>query len=102
MKGRAASPGKVLGRAFKPLLPTSGGMKDGDVLVVKKTSPKWMPLIEKASAIVTESGGVLSHAAIVSREFGIPCVVGVGDISEIEEGEEIEVDGGKGEVKRYA
>lgn len=51
--------------------------KEGEVLVTKMTDPDWVPIMKKASAIVTESGGRTCHAAIVSRELGIPCVVGV-------------------------
>lgn len=52
--------------------------KKGEVLVTKMTDPDWVPIMKKASAIITESGGRTCHAAIVSRELGIPCVVGVG------------------------
>ncbi|MFA5413750.1 MAG: phosphoenolpyruvate synthase [Patescibacteria group bacterium] len=51
--------------------------KEGEVLVAKMTDPDWVPIMKKASAIITESGGRTCHAAIVSRELGIPCVVGV-------------------------
>lgn len=57
--------------------------KDGEVLVAKMTDPDWVPIMEKASAIITESGGRTCHAAIVSRELGIPCVVGVAGAQEV-------------------
>jgi pyruvate,water dikinase len=57
--------------------------KDGEVLVTKMTDPDWVPIMQKASAIVTESGGRTCHAAIVSRELGIPCVVGAARAREI-------------------
>ena len=52
---------------------------DGEVLVTHMTAPDWVPLMRRAAAIVTDSGGMTCHAAIVSRELGIPCVVGTGD-----------------------
>jgi len=57
--------------------------KKGEVLVTKMTDPDWEPIMKKASAIVTDSGGRTCHAAIVSRELGVPCVVGTGGATEI-------------------
>ncbi|MCS7215268.1 MAG: phosphoenolpyruvate synthase [Thermodesulfovibrio sp.] len=72
--------------------------KEGDVLVTDMTDPDWEPIMKVASAIVTNRGGRTCHAAIVSRELGIPCVVGCGDATEvIKEGLEITVDCSKGE-----
>ncbi len=56
--------------------------KEGDVLVTEMTDPDWVPIMKRASAIVTNKGGRTCHAAIVSRELGIPCVVGTGDATE--------------------
>lgn len=74
--------------------------KQGDVLVTKKTSPGWEPIMSKASAIVTDQGGKTSHAAIVSRELGVPAVVGTRKATKrLDEGSEVTVDcsqGGKG------
>lgn len=71
--------------------------KAGDVLVTEMTDPDWVPIMKIASAIVTDKGGRTCHAAIVSRELGIPCVVGTGNASElISEGEDITVDCGGG------
>src|SRR4029079_4979475 len=53
-------------------------LAEGDVLVTHRTAPDWVPLMRRAAAIVTNSGGRTCHAAIVSRELGIPCVVGTG------------------------
>ncbi|MFZ5364952.1 MAG: phosphoenolpyruvate synthase, partial [Patescibacteria group bacterium] len=57
--------------------------REGEVLVTKMTDPDWVPIMKKASAIVTESGGRTCHAAIVSRELGIPCIVGAAKAREI-------------------
>ena len=74
-------------------------IKDGDVLVAKMTSPDYVPAMKKASAIITDEGGLTSHAAIVSRELGIPCVVGTKDAtSKLKEGVIVTVDGEIGEV----
>ena len=54
-------------------------LEEGEVLVAHMTAPDWVPLMRRAGAIVTDSGGMTCHAAIVSRELGIPCVVGTGD-----------------------
>ncbi|OGD56420.1 hypothetical protein A2V71_04805 [Candidatus Berkelbacteria bacterium RBG_13_40_8] len=75
-------------------------MKDGDILVTETTSPEIMPACKKASAILTNQGGLLSHAAIVSRELNIPCIVGLEDITHlINDGDILEVDANNGFVK---
>ncbi len=67
--------------------------KEGDVLVTEMTDPDWVPIMKMASAIVTDKGGRTCHAAIVSRELGIPCVVGTGNGSEvIKAGQKVTVD----------
>ncbi len=74
-------------------------IKDGNVLVAKMTSPDYVPAMKKASAIITDEGGLTSHAAIVSRELGIPCVVGTKDATtKLKEGVIVTVDGEIGEV----
>jgi len=60
-----------------------GSFKDGEVLVTTMTDPDWVPIMKKASAIVTDKGGRTCHAAIVSRELGIPCVVGTGNATRV-------------------
>ena len=72
----------------------------GEILVTVTTMPPWTPLFGVAAAVVTESGGPLSHCAIVAREYGIPAVVGAfGATSAIFSGQQITVDGGRGLVK---
>jgi pyruvate,water dikinase len=72
-----------------------------EILVAPSTDPAWTPLFLKAGGLVMETGGYLSHGAIVAREFGIPAVVNLpGILQQLREGEPIEVDGGKGTVRR--
>ncbi|MEM4336341.1 MAG: phosphoenolpyruvate synthase [Candidatus Anstonellales archaeon] len=100
VKGLPASPGVGMGVA-KILKDASeiGKIESGDVLVAKMTTPDFVPAMKKASAIVTDEGGMTSHAAIVSRELGIPCIVGTGNATQvIQDGMEITVDGSGGIV----
>lgn len=72
----------------------------GDVLVCRTTDPAWTPLFGIASAVTTETGGMLSHAAIVAREQGIPAVLGVaGALTRITDGTTLVVDGTHGTVR---
>jgi phosphohistidine swiveling domain-containing protein len=79
LSGQVASKGEVNGRAFvvESSLSDMSDFKKGDILVAPATSADFVPYMRKASAIITEMGGLTSHAAIVSRELGIPCIVGV-------------------------
>ena len=77
VKGLPASPGRVSGIAHVILSPNLiDNFKEGEILVTEMTAPDWVPAMKKAKAIVTDSGGMTCHASIVSRELGIPCVVG--------------------------
>lgn len=102
VRGLPASPGVASGIArviFDPKSPEALEFKEGDVLVTKMTDPDWVPLMKKAAAIVTDEGGMTSHAAIVSRELGIPCIVGTGSATKaIPSGEEVTVDASRGIV----
>ncbi len=99
-KGHPASPG--IGSGKVKIVRTYDDLdkvQKGDVLVTKMTDPDMVPAMKKASAIVTQEGGITSHAAIVSRELGIPCVVGVENIFEVvKDGMEITVNGSTGEI----
>jgi pyruvate,water dikinase len=101
LRGNAASPGVVRGHArVIRSLAKVGQLKPGEVLVAESTMPPWTPLFATACAVVTEVGGILSHAAIVAREYHIPAVVGVRMALEtISDGQLIEVDGDKGIVR---
>ncbi len=84
LRGLGASPGTGVG-PVRLLADVAGGrnMQRGDVLVTHMTTPDWVPLMRRAAAIVTDTGGMTSHAAIVSRELGIPCVVGTHDATRL-------------------
>lgn len=102
LKGAGASPGIGAGHV-KILKDASeiGKVHSGDILVAPMTSPDFVPAMKKAASIITNEGGQTSHAAIVSRELGIPCVVGTGEATEVlKEDEVVTVDGGKGLVYR--
>ena len=109
----ASGPGRVLVRGLPASRGHAGGpvrvltdpdqrdqLRDGEVLVAPMTSPDWMSAIRRASALVTDGGGMTCHAAIVSRELGVPCVVGTRDATRVlRDGELVTVDGLRGEVR---
>ncbi|MFH0971948.1 MAG: PEP-utilizing enzyme [Candidatus Micrarchaeota archaeon] len=102
LRGTGASPGKAKGKvALVKSITELGKVGKGDVLVAASTMPAFVPAMEKAAAIVTNEGGLLSHAAIVSREFGIPCIVGTKIATKVfKDGEMVEVDAIKGIVRK--
>jgi phosphohistidine swiveling domain-containing protein len=76
-------------------------MQKGEILVSETTDPEMMAALKKAAAVVTDVGGMLSHAAITARELDIPCIVGTGNASKIlKDGDEVEVDTGKGVMRK--
>jgi pyruvate, water dikinase len=100
LKGLGVSPGTGTGRVRLVLdIKDLGRVEKGDVLVTKMTTPDFVPAMLKTSGIVTDEGGMTSHAAIVSRELGVPCVVGTGRASKVlKEGSTVSVDGSTGTV----
>jgi pyruvate,water dikinase len=100
LEGRAAAPGVACGPArIVKEIDQAARLQDGEVLVAPMTAPDWAPAMRRAAAIVTDTGGMTSHAAIVSRELGIPCVVGTGDgTSVLRDDMIVTVDGGRGQV----
>ena len=100
LKGMAASPGIVEGVARVLRSPDQlGELKKGDILVTPVTAPSWAPIFGKISAAVTDIGGMMSHAAIVCREYGLPAVTGTGNASaKIKTGMRLRVDGNTGTV----
>jgi len=107
-KGQVANAGKYIG--VVKIIPTFfsdqiarelSRIEKGDILVTETTGPEMMVACRKAGAIITDQGGITSHAAIVSREFGIPCIIGTKVASKIlKDGDRVEVDAFKGIVKK--
>ncbi len=101
VKGLPASPGIAWGKAKVALTTEEASklMREGDILVTRMTNPDWVPYMRIASAIVTDEGGMTCHAAIVSRELGIPCIVGTGNATKVlQTGKEYTVDAKAGVV----
>jgi pyruvate,water dikinase len=100
LNGTSGSPGIARGPA-KIVHDVSefGNLRAGDVLVAPMTNPAWTPLFQRAVAVVVDTGGAASHAAIVAREYGIPAVMGtLNGTKELEDGQWIQVDGSRGLV----
>jgi phosphohistidine swiveling domain-containing protein len=102
IKGQVASKGKAKGTV--KVCATSqeaAKVRQGDILVTAMTTPDFVPAMKKAAAIVTDEGGITSHAAIVSRELGKPCVIGTRIATKVlKDGDLVEVDAEKGTVKK--
>jgi pyruvate,water dikinase len=106
LKGTGARPGKVVGRVHILTINDPAATKQfresftGGVLVTSMTQPNVVDIARRATAIVTDEGGMLCHAAIISREFGIPCIVGTHKATQVlKDGMEVEVDADKGVVR---
>jgi len=100
LHGLGASPGRATGTVRVLLSPAEEGkLKPGEILVTTMTAPDWVPIMRRAAAIVTDAGGMTSHAAIVSRELGIPCIVGTRDATKVlRDGMVVTVDAREGAV----
>ncbi len=100
LRGLGGAPGSASGAArVLTSLADAASLNEGDVLVTHMTAPDWLPLLRRAAAVVTDSGGMTCHAAIVSRELGIPCVVGTGEATRrLRDGEMVTVDATRGIV----
>jgi phosphoenolpyruvate synthase/pyruvate phosphate dikinase len=100
LRGAPASPGHASGRVRVVFDPASAEIQPGDVLVCRTTDPSWSPLFMACSAVICNVGAIGSHAAIVARELGVPCVVSLVDAtSRIPDGAMVEVDGTAGFVR---
>jgi phosphoenolpyruvate synthase/pyruvate phosphate dikinase len=99
--GLAASPGIAQGTIAREIDVNGSGIPGRPLVLLRpETSPHDLPAMRRAAAVITEKGGLTSHAAIVARELKIPCVVGCGELKSIRDGEEVTVDGTTGAVYR--
>jgi len=100
VRGLGASPGTASGVVRVLASPQEGGkLAEGEVLVTTRTAPDWVPIMRRAAAIITDAGGMTSHAAIVSRELGLPCIVGARDATRtLRDGMTVTVDAREGVV----
>ena len=103
LKGTIACKGKggiITGKVRIVHDPARDTFLEGEVLVTTMTRPEFVPIMKKAIAIITNEGGLTSHAAIVSRELGVPCIIGAKNASRVlKDGDTVEVDANKGIVK---
>ncbi len=100
VSGLGASPGIATGKVRVLKSPSEGKLlQTGEMLVAPMTSPDWVPTLRRAAGIITDSGGMTCHAAIVSRELRIPCVVGTRDGTRVlRDGELVTIDGRQGKI----
>jgi rifampicin phosphotransferase len=101
LRGTGASGGVVRGTARVVLTSAEfGRVQPGDIIVCPSSNPSWVPVFTIAGGLVTNTGGILSHAAVVAREFGLPAVVGTRDATtRIHDGQQLEIDGSAGTVR---
>lgn len=99
--GSAGSAGVARGPArVARSLEEAGGLKRGEILIAETLSSSWTPLFAIAAGLVTDTGGILSHAAVVAREYGLPAVLGTNDATSLlRDGDLVEVDGDRGTVR---
>jgi len=104
VSGLGSSPGVASGKArIVKKLDQLDKVGEGDVIVTEMTTPDMVPAMKRAAGIVTDEGGMTSHAAIVSRELGVPAVVGAGDgTTTLADGQPITIDGDKGTIREGA
>ncbi len=101
INGVTACKGKVKGVVRIINNAKTDEFKKGEILVTNNTTPEFVPMMKKAAAIVTEQGGITTHAAIISRELNIPCVIGTQIATKaLKNGDKVEVDADKGIVKK--
>jgi pyruvate,water dikinase len=101
LQGIGCCPGVVRAPARVVRDPSRPGTLAGHILVAERTDPGWTLLFPLASGLLVERGSLLSHSAIVAREIGLPCVVGIpGLLESLSDGEVVEMDGAAGTVRR--
>ena len=100
LAGSPVSPGSVEGRVRVVLDPRRADLLPGEILVCPGTDPSWTPLFLTAAGLVMEVGGMMTHGAVVAREYGIPAVVGVDRATErLRTGQRIALNGSTGEIR---
>ena len=98
--GLAVSSGIIEGRARVILNMEDADLEDGDILVTSFTDPSWTPLFVSIKGLVTEVGGLMTHGAVIAREYGLPAVVGVDNATKlIKDGQRIRVNGTDGYIE---
>ena len=100
--GNVAYPGKLTGRVKIIFSPDEiGKVEKGDILVANETTPDFLPALSRAAGIITDLGGISSHAAIISREFKIPCIVGTKIATRVlKDNDLVELDANRGAIKK--
>lgn len=101
LKGMAASPGIIMGKVFvvDNLQQNADEMEDRQILVMRFSTPAYFEFFIKASAIITETGGITCHAASLARDLNIPCVVSVNEIlAKVKNNDLVTVDGNNGVI----
>src|SRR5699024_10140061 len=100
ISGLPVSRGVAEGQARVILNMEEADLKEGDILVTTFTDPSWTPLFLSINGLVTEVGGLMTHGAVIAREYGLPAVVGVGNATElIKDGQRIRVHGTEGYIE---
>jgi pyruvate,water dikinase len=100
INGSPVSPGSVTGRVRVVFNPTQANLQPGEILVCPGTDPSWTPLFLSASGLIMEVGGMMTHGAVVAREYGIPAVVGVHEATaRLQTGMLVQLDGSSGQIE---
>jgi pyruvate,water dikinase len=103
LRGSPVSPGVIQGQVRLVLSPGAAGLRPGEIMVCRGTDPAWTPLFLSAGGLIMEVGGMMTHGAIVAREYGIPAVVGVDRATErLRDGDRVEMDGSSGRIVRLS
>ena len=100
LAGSPVSPGSVEGFVRVVFDPRRADLLPGEIMVCRGTDPSWTPLFLTAAGLVMEVGGLMTHGAVVAREYGIPAIVGVDRATErLRTGQRIEMNGSTGEIR---
>ncbi|MBM3275649.1 MAG: phosphoenolpyruvate synthase, partial [Candidatus Sericytochromatia bacterium] len=100
LQGTSCCPGRVAAKARIILKPSDDLRLQGEILVTERTDPGWVPLYPSASGLLIERGSLLSHAAVVARELGLPTIIGIRNlIKRVQDGQWVDMDGRSGQVR---